>query len=590
MKLKFISLFSAAAVLASLTACHDAEPLTPTAEAEEINSVTAKFFNDERDENAFPGEFDYDNHIVTIVVPYTYPAESDSYLEMEDLTRMSIQGNFPSGYILEPPLLEIDLTKDNYYTMTDRFGNKTQWIIRGEIRKSNKCEFLDFTLPEAGVPGVIRTDIGRVSLVTAESELGVQYADYEVSFGATVTPDPRTEIVDWDNEPVITVTAQDGVSKTEYCFVKEEPQKLPFGLREGSAKIAWAVKQSDLGVEMLTQPEIDAGDKRFNGSAGLGVTGDYLVLNEAGHNKAYVLNLKNGKLVTTIDLSALGESVKGQGIGQNHRMCSDQAGNLLFGVSQFHNGGVAQLWKMKGIDGQLVKIAEFASGACMLNTLSVTGDLDGDAIITSNANGGLVGYRWIVKGGVVGAAQQFVPKGYTGNCWGTMDFIHTSADPTSEYFAIGYCGLSPLPPTANGADNRTCTWHKSDNTVKSYGSFCITSNSVENAGDYIEFNRSKYFIHNVQNTLGYGYGSSLIMYDVTSGNMDTQAIKFDGSAGGVNLKSNYSAPNAAGTKDKAGNGGDVMFYGDPEGYYLYIFFEFPNGYVGCVRADCIDMN
>lgn len=590
MKFKFLSLFSAAAMLAGMTACHDADPKVPTAEAEEFNSITAMFFNDERDENAFPGEIDYDNHIITIVVPYTYPAESDSYLEMADLTRMSIRGNFPSGYILEPPLLEIDLTKDNYYTMTDRFGKKTQWIIRGEIRKSNKCEFLDFMLPDAGVPGVIRTDIGRVSLVTAEEELGVQYADYEISFGATVSPDPRTEIVDWDNEPVITVTAQDGVSKTEYRFIKEEPKKLPFGLREGSAKIAWAVKQSDLGVEMLTQPEIDAGDKRFNGSAGLGIADNYLVLNEAGHNKAYVINLKNGKFVTTIDLSALG--VASTGLGKNHRMCSDQNGNLLFAVSRLANEGNMELWRMKGINGQLEKIVSYNDYSAMCNTLSVTGDLYGNAVITTNANGGITGFRWTVKGGKVvsEAPDKFVPKGYTGNCWGTMDFVHTSADPNSEYFAIGYCGLSPVPPTASGADNRTCTWHKADNSIKSYGSFCITSNSVENAGDYIEFNRSRYFIHNVQNTLGYGYGSSLVMYDVSAGDMNTQAIKFDGSAGGVNLKSNYSAPNAAGTKDKAGNGGDVMFYGDPDGYYLYIFFEFPNGYVGCVRADCIDMN
>lgn len=588
MKLKLISLLTAAAALTQLTACHDPEPKTPTAEAEGFNSIRAMFFNDDRDENSFPGEIDYDNHVITIVVPYTYPAYSDSYLEDADIVEMKLEANFKTGFIIEPPLLKVDLTRDNHFTVTDREGVKTSWIIRGEIRKSAECDILDFSLPDAGVPGIIRNDINQVSLVTPPG-VGEQTAEYELSFGATLTPDPRTELIDWDTNPVITCTAQDGVTTREYAFVQEEPRKLPFGLREGSAKIAWAKKQSDYGVTMLTQAQIDAGSLRFNGSAGLGIVGDYLVLNEAGHNKAYVINLKNGNFVKTIDLSAMGANSESG--ANNHRMASDHAGNLLFAQSRFGNGSDMALWKMKGVDGPLVKLLDYTNYNCMCNTLSVTGDLEGDAIITTNANGGMTSFRWIIRGGelVSNVPEQFFPKGYTGNCWGTMDIVYTTPDPASDYFAIGYIGMSPLPPNASGDKNRTCTMNSGvDNRVLSYGSFCITSNSVENAGDYIEFNNSKYFIHNVMNPLGYGYGTSLVMYDVTDGTLDNQAIDFDG--GDLAFRNQYGANMAAATKDKAGNSCDVRFYADPSGFYLYIFFEYCNGYVGCVRADCIDMN
>ncbi len=590
MKTKILSLVSAVGLIFGLSACQDPHEFSPTKYDEHFDSMTASFFDDDRDENAFPAEFDYQNHVITIVVPWTYPANTESYLEMADLTRMKVQCNLKKGLVLEPALTTIDLTKDTHITITDGYGIKTPYTIRGEVRKSNNVDIFEFSIPEAGVPAIVDADNHVITLLALE-EIGTQLAQLEAAHHATLNPDPRVTPIDWDNDPTLEVTAEDGHTKATYTFTKGTPEKLMFGLREHSAKLAWVKKQSELGIPVYTTAELESGDTRFNGSGGLGVIGDNLILNESGANKAYVLNKKNGTLISTIDLSALGKN--STGFGNNHRMCGDNHGNLLFAVSPVFTGSL-QLWKMSGIDGQLVKLLDYANSAAVGNSISVAGDLNGDAIITSGTNGALQFYRWIVKGGQLQSATPdvIVPGGYAaGSCWGNMDIIYTNgSNPNSNYFTIGYMAHNPLPPTADDtkAINRTCQYlNGATNDVISQGT-CITSNSVENSGDYIEFNNSKYFIHNVMNTLGYGYGASLLMYDVTARNLETPALDFNG--GDLAFTGQYGAAAANGTHDKAANGSDVMFSASEDGYFLYIFFEFRNGYVGCVRCDCIDMN
>ena len=46
-----------------------------------INNLTASFFNDDRDENSFSSEIDYQNKVITVVFPYNYPRLSDQVLE-----------------------------------------------------------------------------------------------------------------------------------------------------------------------------------------------------------------------------------------------------------------------------------------------------------------------------------------------------------------------------------------------------------------------------------------------------------------------------------------------------------------------------
>ncbi|MBP2692072.1 MAG: DUF5018 domain-containing protein [Muribaculaceae bacterium] len=377
-----------------MSACQDPHEFSPTHYDEQFDSMTASFYDDDRAENSFPAEIDYNNHVITIVVPYTYPANSDSYLDMADLTRMRIQCNLKQGVRLEPALTTIDLSQENHVTMIDNTGVRTDFTIIGEIRKSKACEITDFTIASLGISGIINPETKIITLVTAEA-IGEQLAEVEISHGATLEPDPRVTPVNFDNEPEITVTAQNGVDKTVYKFIQAEPSKLPFGIRKGSAKIAWTKKQADMGIKIYAPAELTSGNLRFNGSAGLGIVGEYLVLNEAGMGKAYVMNYKNGNVISTIDLTAMGTNTLGQ--FNNHRMTSDNNGNLLFTSAANFNNGTLTIWKMKGIDGQLEKLTTLANAAAIGSGISVTGNIDENAIITVNNNGPTQFYRWQIK-------------------------------------------------------------------------------------------------------------------------------------------------------------------------------------------------
>ncbi|MCS2578121.1 hypothetical protein [Bacteroides faecis] len=55
----------------------------------------------------------------------------------------------------------------------------------------------------------------------------------------------------------------------------------------------------------------------------------------------------------------------------------------------------------------------------------------------------------------------------------------------------------------------------------------------------------------------------------------------------MDIFGNYGG-NALGVQN--GNGaGDVALRVSPDGYYMYIYFMFTNGYVGCISCDCIDI-
>lgn len=585
MKTKFYSLLSAAAILLGFAACQDVYEFEPTQYDEYFDSMTAKFFDDDKEENAFTAEFDYINHIITIVIPYTYPAGSDSYLEEADITNMKMSCNLKNGLRIEPALTVLDLSKDNYVTLIENSGARTSFVIRGEIRKSAECEILDFVLP-SGVPSVINPNTKTIALISSE-EVGEQLAYYELSHGATIDPDPAVTPINFDQDVELTVTAQNGTDKCVYTVTKQQPTKLPFGIRQNSAKLVWVKKQADMGVKMYSAAEIAGGDLRFNGSAGLGIVGDYLVMNEAGMGKAHVMNYKNGNVEKTIDLTAMGVNSLGQ--YNNHRMTSDNNGNLLFTSAANFNGGTLTIWKMKGIDGQLEKLTTYANASAIGSSISVTGNIDGDAIITANNNGATQFYRWVVRNGVIGQCEIVKPDGYAANCWGNFDAVYFEPTLPSDYIAIGYVAFTTLPPNAAGAENRTCAWHDGEtNKIKHFGSHVITSNSVENSGDLVTFNNVRYYIHNVMNTLGYGYGASMFMYNLSNNDLSTEEIDFSKTTG-INIHGNYGASAGNSTNDRAGNGGDVRFFVSPDGFYLYIFFEFCNGYVGAVRADCINM-
>ena len=75
------------------------------------------------------------------------------------------------------------------------------------------------------------------------------------------------------------------------------------------------------------------------------------------------------------------------------------------------------------------------------------------------------------------------------------------------------------------------------------------------------------------------------MFDTGAGTMDKTVLDFGDS--GLKINGNYGAKAAGG--QNANGTADVAFKVSADGYYLYIYFMFTNGYVGCVRCDCLDI-
>src|SRR5690606_37203502 len=107
---------------------------------------------------------------------------------------------------------------------------RKEYIVKAEIRKSNKSQIEEFKLPSLGLTGIVNEEEKTISLITI-GDLEPATAEVKLSYHATISPNPATTALDY-NEPVtLTVTAHDGVTKSEYTVIKAVPDKLPYGIR-----------------------------------------------------------------------------------------------------------------------------------------------------------------------------------------------------------------------------------------------------------------------------------------------------------------------------------------------------------------------
>src|SRR5690554_4685009 len=271
-------------ILIIFNGCKEPDELLPSVSREGINSITATFPDGTGE---FTGTIVEGTNEIVIPIPYYFPVSSNNRVIGEMISNMRVRANLDDNVTVSPPLLYMDLSKDNVITVKDQLGKEHKYIVRGEIRKSSECQIKEFSLPELGLTGVINESEKTISLVTI-GELEPALADVTLSYHATISPDPREEALDY-NEPVeLTVTAHDGVTENVYTVKKEVPEKLPYGIRSGSAKLLFAKEmKADVGISVdhLT--------------GGIAATGDYLVLNTRGQNSIY-LDAKSGENVGEI--------------------------------------------------------------------------------------------------------------------------------------------------------------------------------------------------------------------------------------------------------------------------------------------------
>lgn len=562
--MKHLSKYFAVALSALFMAsCQQPDFKVSEAEATKaINSITASFIDDTSEENHFKSEIDYDNHVITIVFPYTYPANTKYNLTKDDLKKVKVVANLDDNCFIEPSILIMDLTQDNIITVINQKKERTDYIVRGEIRKSNACAVTAFKLVDENLVGVVNESTKVISIIKDEAP-AKQLAEVELSFGATITgTDPTKVACDYSKDVKFTVTAQDGKTTAEYTVKVQLPSTLEKGMRPGSGKILWNNKIVDTYAPatplMMTS---------------MAVIKDYIVLNTRNEDMM-VVNRKTGAKEGTIKLpfkSSLG----------NFKATGDSSDNIL--VTNLDSKEIV-VYRIKGITGTPTEYIRYnVGGKSYGRGISVIGSLDKDAVITMPRFGDAGWYflRWTVTGGVLNTEPELVTINSSLNAGGWVyncDVVATDpSNPKSDYFVNSYAKLTG-GTTAN-VDRGTIWIDGATNKDKCHSPY-TSSNWVRNALDYVKFNGVGYLIANSVNSFTWGADDMIYLYDLGDANLDNIVWKSEVGIYGSMSNINQANGNAC---------SDVALRLSDNGYYMYAYFFFAGGQLVCVQFDCLDM-
>lgn len=557
------SIFLLIAALLAGVSCKP-DKLVPPTSAVPLTSVTATVTINGYEDLEFIGYPD-ENNRVAIEFPYFYPLDSDDRTPEEVLSHVRVKAALANNCSISPSLLFLDLRQENAFTVTDQVKNQLPYVITGTIAKSHDCDILDFSLPSYGFSGIINGT--EISIVTAEDLLPSKAA-CSLSPHATISPDPSTTELDFNQAVKFTVTAHDGVTKKEYTVRKSIPEKLDFGMRDGSGRLLFAKKlQGDLGLPAdLT--------------GGLAVSGDYLVLNVRGGDLK-VYNRQTGAYVKDIVLPA-----ELKGTTRNYYCTSDREGQILLcnlsGAEEGTNDGrTFKVFRLADVNAAPEPYIAWVAGGVYGRKLSVQGTLSGDAVISCCECSPIKKAsfaEWTVKAGKL-VDQKPVQKKLTGGgAWTTnADLCHFTADPASDYLAHFY------------SVNRFC-WVDGATDAARMALGAISVNYIPNAVDIVAFNNSYFVATNQVNSFPWGAADFIWLLDVTTRDYFDGTLD-DGKLLPTSLKWSTHAEYGARacTATNPGGSGDVQLAVSANGYYMYLYFLFTNGYVVGVQFDCIKM-
>lgn len=553
MKKQIILSFAAAAAL--LSGCHQPDELTAPSGSQGLTSVSAHFATGEYKNDAtakfttLVTEANMDR--IVIDVPYYYPENTEN---LTSITQMRVTASLEGNCFITPKMSTLDLTQENWFTLTRADGTSRDFCITGRIRKSDKCEIISFATDTPAIQGVIDNDLGTIALISAD-DLSAVTAQVILSPHATISPAPAVA-ADYEGDGTkFTVTAHDGVTKRVYTVSKQVPPKINYGWRSGSEKEVWQQTALDkLGI-------VNAAGKNYS----LAAAGDKLILS-TGADK-YLFKRATGDFIGALDM---------KGIAASGGMTSDDAGNILYATMADPNAEF-RIYTAASTDQTPVQLLSYtnATGASMGKHISVSGDVKGDAVITAviyTWNGAVCKFlRWVVTGGVPGAPTMVsvtgATAGWNGN--GHADVEASSSDPNEPYYMAYYSANALYRMDASGV------------VSSSIGTATWGANSNYNCVDVCTFNKAKYAA--IYTGAHFTYGEwKAYMFDVTSsaplsGTADTSPSKVFvsgeyGPAGGV--------VNAT---------GDVLMVASPDGYKLNLYYT--DGNTNALVAwefDCID--
>ncbi len=555
-----IKLF-AAALLLSVAGCHDPEELIPSTVGVGLNSVTAQFASGPYKDNAqarFTTQVtSEDQERIVIDIPFFFP---ENTTDRTDITAMRVSASLDDNCFITPKLGTLDLTQEHWFTLTRADGSKKRFCITGNIKKSDKCLLEAFSIPDLGLSGVIDQDKSEVSII-ALGELAPAKATYQLSYHATISPDPAVEALDWNHDVKLTVTAFDGVTKKTYTVKKNVPSKTKSGIRDGSQKnlfVSETFKQ-DWGM---------SGTLNYT----MGVMGDYLVVC-SGESETVYVNKLTGVKAGNVNMGGI--DLK-NGTNGGGAIASDDAGHLVL-CTNATAGMDMRFYTLDDVRNtpELKLTWKNTSGGRMGQHISVRGDITRDALITVNCWAWASPANWSsfvrirVENGVWGEPEKVTIAGCGMWNGGNVDVEYLTTDIAGAYFKASYStnGLEWI----DGATNtRVAFIDKGANDSNS--NFSNVSCLYFNGKPYVAVYGGSHFNYSATRAMMFDASDR---YSFT-GTFDNSAAKYYGS----------TAKYLSGLTGTASC--DVLLCQSSDGYFLYLYWIGGNtGFIRAEQFDCI---
>lgn len=387
-----------------------------------------------------------------------------------------------------------------------------------------------------------------------------------------VTVRPKLLYMDLSEDNEIFVTDQRKEEK-RYIVKAEilEPSVVERGFKPGSEQLLFAKKlKADLGITV----------DHLTGAIAL--SGDYLVLNTRGENSLYI-DAKTGEIKGHVEL---GEALGGV---TNFYHDSDDDGNILLCNLTPNDGEEFKIWRINSVESTPELFLKWNTGGRALGRkISVTGSIDKNAIIVAPIYGWNQDFaRWQIIDGVL---QSETPEIIVTNVnhWGSAaDIVQTSAtDINSDYFVASY------------AFNVFCWVDGVSNKIKARLD-PMDINFLHNCVDYIEFNKAPYAVTaliDIAYWAGWNPADMVWLLDVGDinkfyGALDCALVPSDNPSPTIvwkTLNDTWGAQAASGPRNDNLTA-DVLLAQSDDGYYMYLYFLFTNGFVVGYQFDCIDM-
>ena len=551
-------------VLALMSSCQDPEYVLPTAERQGITSLTALFtsgpYVDKEAVVYTIADASVDKYVIPM--PWFYPEDSENETA-EYMKTMRVQAKLAPNCTIDPVLTILDLTKENYFTYTDAQGYKKQICITGERVKSNKCQLLSFSIPAEDISGIIDEEHKTVSLISAE-DLSSCLAEYSLSSHATMSPDPKTEALDFNSPIELTVIAHDGVTKQTYTVQKAVPDKIPYGYTKGSETELFKL---DMGVIVLPWTSANSPSLAVNGNNLVVCLGD-------GSTAPTYYNASTGSKIGNMTLGSVGVASLGC-------VTSDSKGNILL-ATKAANG--KSFYKTSSVTTAPTLLTSYTNNTSldMGTKVSVQGDINTNAAIIATCDGTASSgsntfVRWIITNGVLGSPEVVSVNGvgYWGSPVSNTKVVTKGTTAQSDYF-LSYYDPNVLYWVNGISNNASKSLSNSDNG----NSWAMNNNCL----DARTFNNAQYLVLvSTAHFPQWGGTPYLYMYDVTSDGSFTGTVSTsDALTFNPSLSSFGSADGVAAT-------GDVLLAPTTDGYKLRLYYVDNNcKIIGGYEFDCID--